>query len=66
MAIQACFDLASSTTLEREVRALLAAQKELHVEKLLIVTQEVVSAKARSLIPEKIEIMTYLEFIGVW
>jgi uncharacterized protein len=66
VAIQACFDLASSTTLEREVRALLAAQKELRVEKLLIITQEAVSVKVRSLIPETIEIMTYLEFIGVW
>ena len=66
VAIQACFDLASSTTLGREVRALLAAQKELRVEKLLIITQEAVSVKVRSLIPETIEIMTYLEFIGVW
>ena len=66
VAIQSCFDLASSATLEREVRALLAAQKELRVEKLLIITQEAVSEKVRSLIPEKIRVMTYLEFIGVW
>lgn len=66
LAIQSCYDLASSVTFEREVRALLAAQKELGVERLLIVTQESVPQQVRKLIPESIRIMTYLEFIGLW
>jgi predicted AAA+ superfamily ATPase len=65
-AIQSCYDLNSSATLERELRALLAAERELSAKNLLIVTQEKVSPEARKLIPQHIKIQSFIEFIGLW
>jgi predicted AAA+ superfamily ATPase len=65
-AIQACFDLNSSETISREVRALLAAQREEKAEKLIVVTRDEVSASVRSTIPESIIVQSLAEFLGLY
>lgn len=65
-AIQACFDLNSSETISREVRALLAAQREEKVAQLVIVTRDEVSSSVRSVIPESIVVQPLAEFLELY
>jgi len=64
--IQVCFDLNSSETISREVRALLAARREEKVERLVIVTRDEVSASVRGIIPENIIVQPLAEFLGLY
>lgn len=65
-AIQVCFDIASPQTLSREVRALVAAQREAKVENLVIVTRDEIKGAARSAIPESISVQPLAEFLGLY
>jgi len=64
-AIQACYDLSSPETISREVRALLAAQRELKITELIVVTRDFVQRRTRELIPDKIKIISLAQFLGV-
>jgi len=65
-AIQVCYDLSGQDTLKREVRALLAAKKELKADNLIIVTRDQASHKLSSLIPEDIKVQSIVEYLGLW
>jgi predicted AAA+ superfamily ATPase len=65
-AIQVCFDLNSSETISREVRALLAAQREEKAARLVIVTRDEISPSVRGIIPENIVVQPLAEFLELY
>lgn len=65
-AIQVCFGLNSSEKISREVRALLAAQREEKVKRLVIVTRDEISPSVRGIIPESIVVRPLAEFLELY